>query len=222
MIERQLIAQKLKEYMVQEFITNTVKRIGHSHTNIQRTPLGEKITIHASSPGLVVGRKGQNIRLLTTQLKKNFKFDNPQIETIEVTEKFLDASIVAETIASSLERFGSQRFKAIGHRTMREILDSGALGVEIIMSGKIPGARAKNWRFYQGYLKKCGEFARSGVKTAHSTAQLKSGSIGIKVKIMPADMKLPDHVEIFDEPVVEVEEQDGKPEDKGNKNPDKS
>jgi len=222
MIERQLIAQKLKEYMVQEFITKTVKRIGHSKTTIQRTPLGEKITIHASSPGLVVGRKGQNIRLLTTQLKKNFTFDNPQIETIEVANRFLDASIVAETISSSLERFGSQRFKAIGHRTMREILDAGALGVEIIMSGKIPGARAKNWRFYQGYLKKCGEFARSGVKTAHATAQLKSGSIGIKVKIMPSDMKLPDHVEIFEDPVVEVEEQDGEPEDKGNKDPDKS
>jgi len=208
MIERHFVAQKLKEFMVKEFITSTLKRIGHSKTTIQRTPLGEKITIFASSPGLVVGRKGQNIRMLTEELKKKFEFDNPQIETVEVTEKNLDAAIVAEMIASTLEKFGSQRFKAIGHKTMSDILRAGALGVEIIMSGKIPGARAKNWRFYQGYLKKCGEFARSGVRTAYAVAQLKSGSIGIRVKIMPSDLKLPDHIEVLDEPIIIEEETD--------------
>ena len=120
-----------------------------------RTPLGEKIIIYTSRPGLIVGRKGENIKKLTKNLKKKFDLENPQIEIAEVDKIMLDPQIVAERIASSLERFGSNRFKGIGHKTMEEVIQSGALGIEIVISGKIPGARAKSWRFYKGYLKKC-------------------------------------------------------------------
>jgi len=194
MIERKFIAQNIKEFQIQEYISSTLKNVGHSHTRLMRTPLGEKIIIYTSRPGLIVGRKGENIKKLTKNLKKKFDLENPQIEIAEVDKIMLDPQIVAERIASSLERFGSNRFKGIGHKTMEEVIQSGALGIEIVISGKIPGARAKSWRFYKGYLKKCGNLAMTGVRYAHTDAQLKTGTIGVKVSIMPADVHFPDKV----------------------------
>ncbi len=214
MIERDFIAQKTKEFYIKQFMTNKLKGVGISEIRLKKIPLGEKIIISANKPSLIVGSKGSNIRLLTKELKKNFKLENPQIEITEVKDIFLDANIVAQRIAGSLERFGSARFKGVGHKTMENVLRAGALGVEIIISGKIPGARAKSWRFYQGYLKKCGDVAITGVRHAQTTALLKSGIIGIKVSIMPPDLVLPDSIKLLDEPVQVLEESDAKSEEK--------
>lgn len=205
MIERKFVAEKMKEFQVQEFIANSLKNVGHSHTKIMRTPLGDKVVIYASRPGLVVGRKGENIKKLTNTLKKKFNLENPQIEIAEVENPNLDAQIVAERIASTIERFGISKFKAIGHKTMTDVMNAGALGVEIIISGKVPSQRAKSWRFYNGYLKKCGNIAVEGVKRAQAAAQMNTGSIGVKVAIMPPDVKLPDDIQVGrKETVVEV------------------
>ncbi|MBS3128572.1 30S ribosomal protein S3 [Candidatus Woesearchaeota archaeon] len=214
MIERKFVASNIKEFQVSEYISETLKNVGHSHTKIQKTPVGEKIIIFASRPGLIVGRKGENIKKLTKTLKTKFNFENPQIEIKEVENIALDAQIMAERISSTLERFGSSQFKGIGHKTIAEVINSGALGIEILMSGKIPGARAKSWRFYQGYLKKCGDIAMTGVRAAYATAKLKSGIIGIQVKIMPPDIKLPDRVELREEPETIVEALEEKKEEK--------
>lgn len=199
MIERKFVAEKVKEYQMQEFISQTLKNVGHSMTRLQRTPLGEKIVIYASRPGLVVGRKGENIKKLTVTLKKRFNLENPQIEIVEVENPNMDAQIVAERIASTMERFGSQKFKAVSHKTMQDVMRSGARGIEIIVSGKVPSARARSWRFYTGYLKKSGDIANIGVRKAQAYAQLKSGTVGIKVSIMPPDIALPDYLKLVDE-----------------------
>jgi small subunit ribosomal protein S3 len=206
MIERKLLKSKVKEYQVEDYIANTLKNAGHSHTKLVKTPLGEKIIIFASRPGIVVGRKGENIKKLTNTLKRKFKLENPQIEISEVENPNMDAQIVAERIASTLERFGLKKFKATGHKTLLDVMNAGAIGIEIVMSGKIPSTRARSWRFYSGYLKKCGDIALTGVKTAYASAQLKSGTVGIRVKIMPPDVKLPDDIEVTKEPVEEVQE----------------
>jgi len=189
----------MKELQIQEFIEHNLKNVGHSMTKMQKTPVGEKIVIYASRPGLIVGRKGENIKQLTKTLKKRFELENPQVEISEVEAPFLDAAMVAERIVDSLERFGTQRFKGIGHKMMSEVMNAGALGIEIIISGKVPSARAKSWRFYSGYLKKCGDIALTGVRRAMATAQLKSGSVGVKVSIMPPDIKLPDNIQLREE-----------------------
>jgi len=203
LIERKFVKEKLKEYRVEEFISSNLSNVGHSHTKVVRTPLGEKIIIFASRPGLIVGRKGENIKKLTNTLKRKFEFENPQIEISEVENPNLDAQIVAEKIASTLERFGLQKFKAVGHRTLQDVMNTGAFGVEIVISGKIPSSRAKSWRFYKGYLKKSGDICLSGVKTAFATALLKTGSVGIRVSIMPGDIKLPDNIKVSDNIVKE-------------------
>ena len=220
MIERKFVEEKLNNFQIQEYIEENLQGVGHSHTTLQRTPLGEKIIIFASRPGLIVGRKGQNIKKLTVTLKKKFNLENPQIEISEVEKIDLDPAIVAERIANSLERFGSGNFKGAGHKALEQVMNSGALGVEIIISGKIPSSRAKTWRFYSGYLKKCGDIAIMNVKKAITAAQLKTGTVGIRVKIMPPDTKLPDDIK-FVEVKPSVEEISSEETDKGNESDEK-
>ncbi len=210
-IERKFVAQKVKEFQVQQYVSSMLTRVGHSKTKLQKTPLGDKIVVHASRPGLVVGRGGKTITTLTEDLKKRFDLENPQIKLNEVENVNLDANIVAERIINSLERFGTAKFKGIGHRALQDVMDAGALGVEILITGRIPGSRAKRWRFYQGYLKKCGDVAVEGVHTAIKVANLKIGSVGVQVKIMPQTTVLPDKVDLIKESkpaTVEVEEED--------------
>lgn len=211
MMERNIIKQRKKEYRIQEFISTTLKNVGLSSVKLQRTPLGEKITIHTSRPGLVVGRKGESIQRLNRELNREFPLDNAQIEIEEVENPNLDARIVAERIASNLERFGTRRFKAVMHRMLQTIMESGALGVEILISGKVPSQRARRWRVFAGYLKKCGYIATTDVRRAYAEARTKMGSVGVQVSIMP-NIPLPYDVHVRDEPltiVSEVESEDG-------------
>jgi len=205
-IERKFVAQNLKEFMIKEFVEKSLSRVGLSDIKLQRTPLGDKIVVYASRPGLVVGRGGSNIQKLTTDLKEKFNLENPQIEIEEVQKFGLDADIMAETIVNSLERFGSARFKGVGHRALSDVMNAGALGVEILISGKVPSARGKTWRFYQGYLKKCGDVAVSGVNIAYKTAVLKTGAVGVKVSILPPTTRLPDRIELHEATIEEVVE----------------
>jgi len=196
MIERKIVSQKLKEYQISEYISDNLRNSGHSHTKVQRTPLGEKILIYTSRPGLIVGKKGQNIKKLTQTLKKKFNLENPQIEIAEIEIPDMDAQIVAEKIAMSLERFGIARFKGIVHKALQDTMNVGARGIEIVIAGKVPSSRATSWRFYKGYLKKCGDIALTGVHKAYASARLKSGVCGVQVKIMPPTTVLPDNVQI--------------------------
>ncbi len=213
MIQRKIISQRIREFEIEEFVASRLKGVGHSSTKLQMTPLGEKIIINASRPGLVVGRRGQSIKKLTNLLKRKFGLENPQIEINEVENVNLDAQIVAERIANSLERFGVSRFKGVGHKTMEDVMNAGAYGVEILISGRVPSSRARRWRFYQGYLKKCGDLAVSGVKKAYATALLKTGTVGIQVRIMPPDIKLPDDIKVGKEKQTIVEELDNSTEE---------
>ena len=211
MIERKFISQHIKEFEIKEYVRATLSRVGLSDVKLQRTPLGEKIIISTSRPGLVVGRSGSNISKLTKDLKEKFSLENPQIEIEEVASIGLDANIIAEMIVNSLEKFGIARFKGVGHKAMSDVMNAGALGVEILISGRIPSSRAKTWRFYQGYLKKCGDIAVSQVKTAFAYANLKVGAVGVRVKIMTPDIILPDNIKITrKEEMGAVEEAKGK------------
>lgn len=206
MIERKFVSQNMKEFLVKDYLFKELRRVGLSGVSLQRTPLGEKVIISASRPGLVVGKGGSNIARLTKDLQTKFDLENPQIEIEEVKDPRGNAAITAEMIANSLERFGSARFKGVGHKAIGSVIDSGSLGVEILISGKIPSSRAKTWRFYQGYLKKCGDVAVSGVDESKQVAKLKTGIVGIQVKIMPGSTVLPDTITLKDLNDVQVSE----------------
>ncbi len=213
MIEKNFVSQKLKELEIQNFLAEEIGKSKYSYCEIKKTPLGDKIIIHTSKPGLVVGKKGENIRHLTKVLKEKFKMDNPQIEVAEIEKPELDAQTMAELIVTTFERYGPKRFKSIGYKALQRIMDAGARGAEIIISGRgVPSSRAKSWRFYAGYLKKCGEEAVTQIKKGFCVANLKSGSIGVKVRIMTPDVELPDTIKIKKEIKVEPseEEKEGK------------
>ena len=132
--------------------------------------------------------------------------ENPQIEIGEIDNPYFDAQSIAEKIAYTLEKFGPQRFKSVGYKTLQSIIDAGALGAEIVIAGKIPSSRAKTWRFMDGYLKKCGYVSDKYVIRGRSTAFLKSGAVGISVNIMPPGFTLPDDVKIIEQKPELVEE----------------
>jgi len=197
MIERDIIDKRLKEFQILEYIAEILDRPGYSHTTIQKTPLGEKITIFTSKPGFIVGRKGSNIKDLTQVLKDKFGLENPQVEVSEIDNPNLNPHSVAKHIVHTFERFGPGRFKFLGYKMLETVIDAGAIGVELVISGRgVPSTRAKTWRFSAGHLKKSGDVAENLISKGFAVAHLKSGSIGVKVSILTPDVILPDTIQI--------------------------
>ncbi|MAH06680.1 30S ribosomal protein S3 [Candidatus Pacearchaeota archaeon] len=198
MEERKFIRLKKEEYGIKEYIKRDLGKGKISNLDIEYTPVGEKIIIHTAKPGLVIGRKGENIQNLTAVLKKRFKLENPHIEISEIEQPLFDAQIVADDIALALERMGNLKFKVIAYRKLQEIMRAGALGCELRLTGKLPSDRAKSWRFAEGYLKKAGD-SNKEVDRAQATSLTKLGITGIKVAIMPPNAKIYDKIEVNDE-----------------------
>ena len=195
MEERKFVALKKEEYAIKEFVKNYLGKGKVSKVQIEYTPVGEKVIMFTSKPGLIIGRGGEKINSLTNVLKKKFKFENPHIEIQEITNANLDAQSVADEIAMNIESKGSLKFKIISYRLLKQIVDAGALGVELQLSGKLPSARARTWRFTKGYLKKVGDSSKV-VDKAISIAQTKMGSIGIQVSILHPDAKIHDKIDL--------------------------
>ena len=119
----------------------------------------------------------------TGVLKRRFKLENPHIEIQEITRPEFDSQIIADEIALSLERLGSLKFKIIAYKMLQRIIDAGALGVEIRLSGRLPSERAKTWRFAAGYLKKTGDTAKI-VDSSQSLAKTTAGVMLIMLKLI--------------------------------------
>jgi len=216
--ERKLVKLKKEEFAIRESIKKSLGQGRVSRVRIEYTPIGEKIIISTHKPGLVIGRKGEKIIELTEILRKKFKFENPHIEIEEIKQPELDAQIMADEIALGLERFGPIKFKVIAYKTLQRIVHAGARGVEIRLNGKLPGARAKPWRFAQGYLKKVGDTAKV-VDKAQATAQTKPGVVGVKVSILSPYIKMIDDVKIDDEAIEKIKKSEIEMEEETNKKP---
>jgi small subunit ribosomal protein S3 len=198
MDEKKFVKFKEDELGIKEYIKRSLGKGRISGVFIEYTPVGEKIIVATNRPGLVIGRKGAKIAELTGVLKKRFKLDNPHIEIQDVGDAALDSQLVADGIAINLERRGSLKFKLIAYRMLKDIMGAGALGVEIVLSGKLPSDRARTWRFAQGYLKKTGDPAKV-VNFAMAQAKTQQGIVGIKVSILPPDAHIHDRIVVDDD-----------------------
>lgn len=198
MEERKIVGFKKEEFALKEYVKNYLGKGKVSKIRIEYTPVGEKIIISTSKPGLVIGRGGEKILELTNIIKKKFSLENPHVEIDEIREPEFDAQLNADEIALALERFGPLKFKVTAYRTLQRIMKAGALGAEIRLSGKLPGSRAKTWRFAQGYLKKTGDSAKV-VDRAQSRAETKPGTVGVKVSILSPHAVLKDRIKINEE-----------------------
>ena len=203
MEEKKFVTFKKEELGVKEYIKNALGKGKIAEASIEYTPVGVKIVISTSKPGLVIGRKGEKIEELTRVLKKRFKLDNPHIEIREITEPLLDAQLVADEIALLLERQGSLKFKVIAYKMLESIMRAGALGVELVLSGKLPSERAKSWRFAQGYMMKTGDPAKV-VDAAMSQAVTMPGVVGIQVRILPPTAHIHDRITIDDKTLAKL------------------
>ncbi len=182
MIERKFIEKGTQKSEMEKYLNKTLERADYSHSDIKRTPLNTRIVIYAGRPGVVIGHAGSKINEMTNDLKHKFNIDNPQIEVKSVTHPYLDAKVVAKQIVSSLER--GTKHRQIVNIMLKKIIEAGAIGAEITVSGKITGSRSRTEKFMLGYLKKCGNTADVHTQTEIETATLKAGTIGIKVKLM--------------------------------------
>ncbi|MDB2240042.1 30S ribosomal protein S3 [Halorubrum ezzemoulense] len=203
--EHQFIEDGLRRSQINEFFADELGRAGYGGMDVAQTPMGTQIVLKAEKPGMVIGKGGKNIRKITTELEDRFDMDDPQIDVQEVDEPDLNAQIVADRLANALER--GWYFRKAGHTTIDRIMDAGALGAEIVLSGKVTGARSRVEKFNRGYIKHNGEPAEEVVDHGQGVAVMKLGTIGVNVKIIPPGATLPDDFQIReDAEVPEVEQ----------------
>lgn len=193
--ERSFIRENTNRILIKEFLVKKIEGAGFGGMSIQRTPMGTRINIIVERPGMVIGKGGSKIKELTDSIKENFKVDNPQIEIEEAGGRAsLNAQIMAEKLAEALNR--GWHFRRAGHSTVRRIMSAGAKGCQVIIAGKLTGARHRTEKFTEGHVKYCGETAREVMDEGYATAKLKQGVLGVKVRIMKPDSKLPDEIKI--------------------------
>ena len=189
-IHKYFVKENARKAEIDEYLSIELKRAGYSKVEMTKTPLGTRVVIYAAKPGLVIGRRGQSIRDLTKILEEQFAVENPQISvaTIEVPE--LDPKVVASQIAMALQR--GIHFRRAAYWALQRTVEAGALGVEIVIRGKLTTDRARYEKYKAGYLPAVGECIGKIVRTAVVDTQLKQGLFGISVKLLPPNVKLPD------------------------------
>ncbi|MGB9676676.1 MAG: 30S ribosomal protein S3 [Candidatus Bathyarchaeales archaeon] len=191
---KHFISESMKKTEIDEFLQKKLERAGYGGVTISRTPLGTHIVIYAMRPGLVIGRGGETIKELATILEEKFKVPNPQISVSEIEIPELNPYVVASRIAAALER--GVHFRRAGFWALNQVMEAGALGVEIIISGKLRTERARYEKFRAGYLPRCGDPPLKYMRKAEVHVQLKPGIFGVKVRIMPPDAVFPDKIQI--------------------------
>ncbi|HOT03761.1 MAG TPA: 30S ribosomal protein S3 [Methanolinea sp.] len=193
-VERKFVAEGVRKARVEKHLKKELKRAGYGGMDLQRTPLGTQVTIFAEKPGIVIGKGGKVVRQLTQDLATDFAVESPQIEVQQVPNPSFNAQIMAERLANALER--GWYFRKAGQSIIRRVMEAGALGCEVVIAGKLTGARARVQKFSDGYIKHCGEPSNTIVEKGYAVAVKKLGVIGVQVKIIPAGAKIPDHFEV--------------------------
>jgi small subunit ribosomal protein S3 len=199
------VKENARRAEIDEFLSQELKRAGYSKVVMNKTPLGTRIVVYAAKPGLVIGRRGQSIRDLTAVLEQQFGVQNPQISVATLEAPELDPKVVASQIAMALQR--GIHFRRAAYWALQRTIEAGALGVEIAIRGKLTTDRARYEKYKAGYLPSVGEAIDRIVRFAVVDTQLKQGLFGIRVRIMPPNVSLPDRPVIRDVPQKPVEAQ---------------
>jgi small subunit ribosomal protein S3 len=209
-VVKHFVTESMKRTEIDEFLQKKLEKAGYGGVNISKTPLGTHIVVYAMRPGLVIGRGGETIRELASILEEKFKVSNPQISVSEIEIPELNAFVVASRVASALQR--GVHFRRAGFWSLNQVMEAGALGAEIVISGKLRTERARYEKFKAGYLVKCGDPSIKYMQKAEVHVQLKPGIFGVRVRIMPPDAKFPDKIRIVENLPVEKEAAEAKTE----------
>jgi small subunit ribosomal protein S3e len=211
--KRKFVADGVFKAELNDFLQKELAVDGYSGVEVRVTPTKTEIIILATRTQSVLGEKGRRIRELTALVQKRFNYDEGAVE--------LYAEKVASRGLCAIAQCESLRYKLLGglavrracYGVLRFIMESGAKGCEIIVSGKLRGQRAKSMKFVDGLMIHTGYPTREFIDKACTHVLLRQGVLGIKVKIMlPHDptgktgpkKPLPDNVQVLDPKNEEV------------------
>ena len=199
---RKIINRNVERLLVREFLMKNTKKSGFGGLDIRRTPTGTEVTVHAERPGMVIGRKGKIINDLQKRLNQEFELYRPKLTVEEVQKPTLNAQVMAEKIASSLERGWYHRRSC--HSAAQNIMDAGARGVIVTVAGKLTGSRNRTEKYIRGHVKYCGETALQHMDKGYAVAVKKLGTIGVTVEIMRPGTRLPHEISIFSDEELRI------------------
>jgi small subunit ribosomal protein S3 len=200
---KRIIQDSIERVKVDEVLGDEYEAAGYGGITLTKTPLGTQINLHAMRPGRVIGRRGRAIREASERLETELGLPNPQITVIEVEIPEMNPQIMASRVANALER--GVHFRRAIFWSLRRIMDSGALGCEVILKGPLRSSRSRFEKVVEGYVPKSGDPALTYVRTATMHVKMKRGILGVTVSIVPPDAKFPDKVDLTGLPEIEYE-----------------
>ena len=178
---KNVINNNFRNMELNEFLAQSLKDAGYGGVEVQKTPVGARITVYVTRPGLVIGRKGTGIKDLMARLEQKFGLQNPQISVLEVTNPELNPNIMCNRIAQLIER--GTAFRRAAMWALNTVMNSGALGVEVVISGKLRTERAHFEKHTIGVVPKSGDVAGHIVRTGVTHVLTKMGLMGIQLRI---------------------------------------
>jgi len=187
---KNVIKDNYNMMLLKDYLRKQIKDAGFSHAEISKTPTGTRVALHVTRPGIVIGRKGSGIRELTERLEKDFGLKNPQISVNEIEKPDLSPSVMCNRMASHLER--GTAFRRATMWTMKQIMESGAMGVQITISGKLRGDRSAFEKHIAGILPRAGHHAEVIVDEDIAHVKTAMGLIGIRIRIAIKEKLIPE------------------------------
>jgi len=187
---KNVINDSYKLMLLKDYLRVAIKEAGFSEVDIQKTPTGTRVGLHVTRPGIVIGRKGSGIRDLTKVLETDFGLKSPQISVIEISRPELEPSVMCNRMSQHLAR--GTAFRRAVMWTLQTIMDAGAMGVQITISGKLRGERSSFEKHSKGILPRAGYQAEVVVKEDIAHVETKMGLIGIRIRIARKENYIPD------------------------------
>ena len=186
---KNVIKDNYNMMLLNDFLREEIKESGFHKVEISKTPTGTKIILHVTRPGIVIGRKGVGIKQLTEKIESDFGFKNPQISVEEVSKAELSPSVMCNRLATHIER--GIAFRRATMWTLNQIMEAGAMGVQITISGKLRGDRSAFEKHTQGILPRAGNYAKDIVSEDVTHTKTAMGLIGIKIRIARKEKLVP-------------------------------
>ena len=180
-----------KDMEIRKLIRKNADRAGVSQIEIERFPGKVKVVVHTAKPGILIGRKGESVKIIRQKLE-SFTGSKVDLDIKEIKDPDLDAFLVAENIAGQIERRVSYR-RAM-KRSIQQGMRQGAQGVKVMLAGRLSGAEmARSVWLREGRVPL--QTLRADIDFARTEALTTYGKIGIKVWIYKGEV-LPETEEI--------------------------
>jgi len=180
--ELKLIKNSMEDFEIEKILKEKFDRYGFGKCEIINQPNSKRIVVYVANLSRAV-EGGKKRILLEEELKEKFKIPEVKIEFRELEKPFLNAYFVARRIGKAIEN--GINYKVAAHYYLDKIMESGAVGALINISGKIIGKERSSFqKFKDGYILHSGNYKEELVDEAHYRAQIPHGVIGITVKIL--------------------------------------